>query len=313
MPERKTPWDDLSLNQQRKCNENPKSKAWWVRLGDGRLCFRIDFNDIVKMDLHFVRFAGCSVDLRNSDGISIFLLFLNENSDKDVFARFCQVLLEIPVQNGGQEYADSMLRVLFQWMKFLRKVNDSKEMDIRKQIGLIGELSFMQLELHKRKGFLYKEILKYWTGPEKAPNDFILGSVSFEIKGHNYDENSIHISNEQQLIYNGHPLYLVVYSVAKDDNGKKLSDIVFEIRNEIIAEDASLLALFDQKLFYAGYNPAVSYTDLTSYFVDNPCFYLVDDGFPCIIKKGVSSAIVNVRYNLLLPEIQSFSKPDWNT
>ena len=304
------PWSTLSRNQQRKCNSNPKSQAWWMYLADGRYCFRIDFNSNVQMDLKNISFAGGNVRLLEKGPTNTFVLFLNENSDLDVFTRFCSVLIDVDPGEGKQKYADSLYKVLVQWMRFLQKVKDTQDMDVRKQIGLLGELTFLKRYLHDKKGRKYKEILNYWTGPEKAPNDFMLGDISFEIKSHYMDEDSVRISNEKQLLYLGKPLFLVGYSVTQDENGKNVEELSYEIREEILIECSELLGLFDQKLFLYGFNPAKKYTGLNHYCVSEPVFYEVDDRFPHIKKNDPTSAISGIKYDLMLSGLIDFLRID---
>ena len=302
------PWSNLSQNQQRKCNSNPNSHAWWMYLADGRYCFRIDFNSIVKMDLRDVKFAGGYVQLLENDSRSTFVLFLNEDSDLAVFTRFCYVLLDIEPGDGGQEYANSLLRVLVQWMHFLQKLKDSKEMEIRKQIGLLGELVFLRDYLHRKKRIPYKEIIKYWTGPEKAPNDYMFGDISYEIKCHFSEEESVHIANEKQLLFHGKPLFLVTYSVQQDENGVSVDDLSKSIRDELLVECAELKELFDQKLFLAGFNPAKVYTGLNHFIIADPVFYEVNEHFPHIVINNSDTAIFKINYELSLTDIVGFIK-----
>ena len=310
MIDSKNPWSSLSPNQQRKCNSDPMSHAWWMYLADGRYCFRIDFDSIVQMDLKEIKFVGGYVKLLENGLKSTFILYLNENSDLDVFTRFCTVLLEVDPGNRGQEYADSLLRVLIQWMRFLQKIKDSKEMDVRKQIGLLGELSFLHNYLHKTKKMSYHDIIKYWTGPERAPNDFIFGDVSYEIKCHYYDEDSIHISNEKQLLYLGKPLFLVEYSVKQDENGINVEELASSIRREVLLEDSISGELFDQKLFLAGFNPAKKYSGLNHYILNDPVFYEVNEEFPHILINDSVSAIFKIKYELSLAAIIKYLRND---
>ena len=71
------PWSSLSPNQQRKCNSDPNSHAWWMFLPDGRYCFRIDFNTVVQMDLKEIKFVGGYVKLLENDSKTIQTYFLN--------------------------------------------------------------------------------------------------------------------------------------------------------------------------------------------------------------------------------------------
>lgn len=300
------PWSDLARNQQRKCNTNPNSLAWWIHLEDGRLGLRIDFSKKVTMDLKPARFAGGSVELKDRKDASTFLLFLNEKSDKEVFTKFCMVLLNVPLQDNAQRYADSLLSVLLQWIRFLQKVKDSKGLDIRRQLGLFGELSFLKNELHINRGLSYSDALRYWVGPEKAPNDFVLEDKSYEIKCHFESEDIIRISNEQQLLYLGKPLFLVTYSVNQNDNGKDLSDFIQEIHDDIIVEDASLLEQFNQKLFCSGYNPAITYSGLLYLTTGAPTFYKVTNSFPHVYRADPGNAISGIKYDLSLTGITGF-------
>lgn len=299
------PWENLPCGEQRKCNNDPNSQAWWVHLKDGRYCFRIDFPSIVKLDVKNLKFAGGWIEVKNVERKSIFLLFLNEDSDLEVFTRFCNVLLCVPYSENGQEYADSVLRVVRQWMRFLQKIN-SKSLDVRRQMGIMAELLFLDNELHKKQGIPYKDLLKNWTGPDKAPNDFMFEDKSYEIKSHYDSEDVVKISNEQQLMYLGKTLFLGVYSFRQDDNGLNLSEVIVKIEDQMKIEDKALIETFEDKLFFEGFNPAEKYTGLLKFVAEEPVLYKIDEEFPHVIKKGFESAITSVKYDLNLRGLNRF-------
>ena len=290
------PWKSLSKGQKIKASPAPNSDIWWVRLKDGKYGLTINFNSIVHIDLSQIRFNGADANLAETRNKSVFALSLRENADIEIFNRFGEDLVSVPVCDDKQKYADALFVRMKQWMKFLQRLK-KKEIDIRTQIGLIAELKFMQY-MHSEYSRTYEELLAAWQGPERASKDFMFNDFFAEIKACFDDENGVHISNEQQLVQESKDLFLVCYKLIQDASADNLADIISSLKQQIGAEGADLVTTFEQKLLAVGYNPAISYENLVSVREVSTTYYKITDEFPCITIADIPECISNVKYDI---------------
>lgn len=111
------PWKSLSEGQKIKASPHPASDIWWVRLKNGKYGLTINFNGIVHIDLSQIRFNGADANLAEVNGKSVFALSLRENADVEIFNRFGEDLVSVPVFDDKQKYADALFVRMKQWMK----------------------------------------------------------------------------------------------------------------------------------------------------------------------------------------------------
>ena len=302
------PWETLSEGQKIKASPLPESDIWWVRLRNGKCGFTINFNDIVNMDLSQIRFNGADANLAEKNERSVFALSLRENADIEIFNRFGEDLVSVPVYDDTQKYANALFARMKQWMKFLQRMR-KKEIDVRVQAGLMAELLFFEY-MHSTYSLTYEGLLAAWQGPEKSSKDFMFRDFFAEIKSCFDDENVIHISNETQLMRESRDLYLVCYKFSQDASADNLSDVINRLTHQIRFEKEELLSVFEQKLLAAGYNPAVSYENLISLKETAVMYYEVANGFPCITVKEIPECISNVKYDLNLSGLSEYMVPE---
>lgn len=299
------PWKSLSEGQKIKASPHPASDIWWVRLKNGKYGLTINFNGIVHIDLSQIRFNGADANLAEVNGKSVFALSLRENADVEIFNRFGEDLVSVPVFDDKQKYADALFVRMKQWMKFLQRLK-KKEIDIRTQIGLIAELKFLKY-MHSEHSRTYEELLAAWQGPERASKDFMFDDFFAEIKACFDDENGVHISNEQQLAQESKPLFLVCYKFMQDASADNLADIISLLKQQIGAERDNLVAVFEQKLLSAGYNPAILYENLLSVKELSTGYYRITEDFPSITVKDIPDCISNVKYDLNFNGISKYA------
>ena len=299
------PWKSLSKNKKIKASPDPKSNIWWVHLKNGKYGLTIYFEGIVHIELSQIQFNGADVNLSEVNGQSVFALSLRENADIEIFNRFGEDLISVPIYDDKQKYADALFIRMKQWMKFLQRLKE-KEIDIRKQMGLIAELKFLEY-MHSKYSYTYEKLLAAWQGPERTSKDFMFDDFFAEIKSCFNDEDSVHISNERQLTTESKNLFLVCYKFIQDASADNLADIIYTLKQQIFSEKAELIAVFEQKLMSAGYNPAIAYKNLLSLRELSVNYYKVTDGFPCITVNDISEYISKVEYNLNLSGISQYA------
>lgn len=290
------PWEFLSEGQKIKASPDIKSDIWWVRLKNGKYGLKINFNGIVQIALSQIRFSGADANLAEVNGKSVFALSLREDADIEIFNRFGEDLVSVPVYDDKQKYADALFVRMKQWMKFLQRLK-KKEIDIRSQLGLIAELKFLQY-MHSEYFRSYEELLAAWQGPERADKDFKFDGFFVEVKACFDDENGVHISNERQLSRESKDLFLVCYKFTQDASSDNLADIISGLTQKIRAEKEKLVTVFEQKLLSAGYNPALIYENLISVKELSVYYYKVTDFFPRITISDIPECISNVKYDI---------------
>lgn len=290
------PWKSLSEGQKIKASPDTESDIWWVRLKNGKYGLTINFNGIVHIDLSQIRFSGADANLAEVKNKSVFALSLREDADIEIFNRFGEDMVSVPVYDDKQKYADALFVRMKQWMKFLQRLK-KKEIDIRTQIGLMAELKFLQY-MHSEYFRTYEELLAAWQGPERADKDFMFEDFFAEIKACFDDESSVHISNEKQLAQESKDLFLICYKFAQDASSDNLYDIISSLKHQICAEKEVLVTTFEQKLLSAGYNPALVYENLVSVKELSVSYYKVTDDFPRITIADIPESISNVKYDI---------------
>ncbi len=290
------PWKSLSEGQKIKASPDTESDIWWVRLKNGKYGLTINFNGIVHIDLSQIRFSGADANLAEVKNKSVFALSLREDADIEIFNRFGEDMVSVPVYDDKQKYADALFVRMKQWMKFLQRLK-KKEIDIRTQIGLMAELKFLQY-MHSEYFRTYEELLAAWQGPERADKDFMFEDFFAEIKACFDDESSVHISNEKQLAQESKDLFLICYKFAQDASSDNLYDIISSMKHQICAEKEVLVTAFEQKLLSAGYNPALVYENLVSVKELSVSYYKVTDDFPRITIADIPESISNVKYDI---------------
>lgn len=239
----------------------------------------------------------------NSNGSHSILFSFNSKENFSLFYSFCLDLIS-STENSLQEkgYVDLINRYN-SWKKLF--YSNKKILDENEILGLIGELYFLKNYAFERFG--ESEALKGWSGPEPTHKDFSFNEEWFEIKSINNSKTYINISSIEQLDSNnlGH---LYVYSFEKmspDFNGETLNLLVKDVIEELSLDNDR--DYFIEKLKKVGY----AYDDQYDNYVYN--FkglkrYIVNENFPRLKAENMPKGIVNVKYNILLSNIESFKE-----
>lgn len=299
------PWKILTEGQKIKASPSTTSDIWWVHLKNRKYGLIINFASAVKIDISQIRFNGADINLTEKNEKSVLTLLLKEDADIEIFNRFGEDLVSVPVYDDTQKYADALFIRMKQWMKFLQRLK-KKEIDIRTQIGLIAELKFLDY-MHTDYDYSYEELLAAWQGPEKASKDFMFDDFFAEIKSCFEDERTIRISNEKQLSRESKNLFLICYKFKQDASSENLADIIGGLKEQIKDEKEDLFEIFEQKLLSAGYNPAVLYENLISVKENAIMFYKVTEDFPRITVTEIPECISDVEYNIDLYGISQYA------
>ena len=265
------------------------------------------FNQEIKLDISpFSNLSEIEVSLfkDNSFPDSMFLLIqLLDRGDRvrDIFASICGNIASTIISISYER--DAVMLVISQMRKwqdlFSRKLKNI--LSLQEQQGLYGELSFLQKLICSPMDKVCS--IKYWVGPNMAPQDFHSELWAVEVKTISANKfPNVSINGELQLdettieklfLYN-----LVVEIVPID--GKSLPEMVNEIRNSL-NNDPNALNLFENKLIYYGYFDidANSYKE-RRYHIRKENYYLVQDEFPRIKKEDLLLGVSDVKYTITL-------------
>ena len=246
------------------------------------------------------------IELNGFNHLQIVLL---ETRLLDIFCTICEDFSQsISHIKSEFDQASQLISRFISWCEIFKKSNSSK-LTTAQQIGLYGELTFLENILcHENNNDLYA-LVESWLGPEGCEQDFKMRNIFHEIKCITTRRSfAAGISSERQLeVEDDETLYLVVYIVDREKGSDNNLNHCIERTRKILSRNPMPLALFNYKLLECGYyqEDYTHYEDF-SYEIRETKFYLVDSDFPRIVEKSLSSAIFNVRYNLQLEGIEDF-------
>lgn len=277
---------------------------------DGFYGIAFSFSQEIKLDISpFCNLSEIEVSLFKDKSFpdSMFLLIqLLDRGDRvrDIFASICGNIASTILSISSER--DAIMLVMSQMRKwrdlFSKKLKNI--LSIQEQQGLFGELSF----LHKLICSPMDKVssIKYWVGPNLAPQDFHGELWAVEVKTISANKFPyVSINGELQLdettieklfLYN-----LVVEIVPID--GKSLPELVNEIRNSL-NNDPNALNLFENKLInYGYYDIDVDAYKERRYQIRKENYYLVQDEFPRIKKDDLLLGVSEVKYTITLVEL----------
>lgn len=299
----RNPWQSLTSLTQLRVKGVSEHSIYWIADILGRYGLMIQCKESSFTEEHLIKLKGIQVELDTTTSPNKLILLLNDKSDVEIFEVLCSDLISVaslyPVDS---DMISKIAQRLLRWKKFLQ--NDLKStFSSQKQMGLFGELTFIQLVLGNEVGF--EEAIKTWNGPLYDKQDFILEKTAAEIKTYNTaKEKIIEISSKEQLYSPKENLILAAFAISENKAGYTVKDLVDEISNQISSD--SVNEMFISKVEGYGYIPELVKEPLTSFIVDETNYYKVNNEFPRIIPEGISTGIQRVKYTIDLNACNSF-------
>lgn len=267
----------------------------------GARMFQMELNSSTSIHKNFLRkFRGVEIQtIPSSNSQVVYTIILLEKELTEIFTLFIEDVIEKlgPIADSQQALTLINQRIN-RWKKLFSRAT-GELLSSEKQRGLFGELFFLCLLLQCPSN--HKEAVHSWRGSESANQDFAKNKNAVEIKTTKGNSQSVHISNEQQLDFSAWDnLFLGLISVTETTgNHNSLAGIVKEIRN-LLNHDTELVREFEIRLGLAGLDVDMieNYDDI-SYSVNKRKFFLIQEGFPAILKTSLhSEAIYNVKYQI---------------
>jgi hypothetical protein len=285
---------------------------WWAKDNQDRLNFLL---------LYAVPQERRSIKLPTLSGIEIsdnpteedeeqrrLLLCLKQTSDADIFQHLClDILNETRSSANEMEALWRALDRTWRWHYLLRGTKDGR-LSAERQIGLIGELLFLQEHLLDR--FPAANAVGFWTGPERSAKDFVVNSLGAELKSTGSSKTSVSMSSEHQLDTEDlDELILSVMTIdpvdGKNSDGVDLGGLVSQIEDQIGENEISARENFEKKLAEAGYLPEHDYSGFVWRKTDER-FYRITSDFPRLIPDNLPDGIENTRYSVNLGQCEDF-------
>ena len=224
-----------------------------------------------------------------------------------VFATLCEDLIS-SIGNISDEkiLVRSILCQLEKWRN-LFECSRKKELSESEQLGLFGELTFLQYMLQVLPT-RQLDVLHTWMGVEKSNKDFQGNEWAVEVKSSIGRKNKVTINGETQLDSNIFKhLILCHYSIERNNaNGLTLPQLIDAIEN-LLKYDQMILNYFRARLMLAGYMPEdrTKY-ELRHYNIKKRDLYSVTSDFPRIVQDDLRKGVHDVTYTIMLDVCGSF-------
>lgn len=248
-----------------------------------------------------VELNGVEVALLEISNKKAMVLTLKNNQDWELFLHVCLDLNNITKNSETEcDAARCFYNRLLYWQYFM-KHNRTNMLTKEEQLGLMGELLFLDLYLLPKYDPL--EAMAFWTGPDGDVQDFSIDNKRIEIKTcASPSKNEVKISSAQQLYSANCQVFLsVVYlmpSVADHSGAFSLYKLAKRIADKI-KDKTVAYELFIQKLASVGMFVDDVYDD--DFMVCNGIkFFDVNKDFPKITPDILPDAINKVVYTISL-------------
>lgn len=315
------PWSQIErppadLNVRLVDSKHPL-KLYWGLDARNRYLFVYDDEAATMPDKRSLpNLTGISAALVEDKDRAKLVLVLNETSNWELFHALCSDLVRATTRVKEPGHGPAIvLRRLKRWQDFLKR-EKSGILPMEKIKGLIGELLFLSDQVAERFG--WSDAIKFWRGPEGAPQDFAVNETAVEVKCQSGGSKpTVKITSVEQLNPQLPEGYLVVYTLAtatgEEDEHFNLNSLVEKVREKMVGAPDEACERFEDLLHLTGYAPAEHYDDHNFSKVAVKSFKL-ELGFPRIESSSVPSAVESVSYSLELDACADFgAKPNWWT
>ena len=206
------PWNDMKNNTRRRVNGDNRYDIFWIVDLDGRYTFGIELDFCIKTSKKSIKFIGLNTLRKDFKDATKFYIALNDNSNWQLFVLVCNDIISLlNTCNNNKSVLDNIETRLLRWKKFF--ISNDDDFGIERQMGLFGELSFLNNIAAKQVGF--EEALSSWVGADFDKQDFLFNDCAVEIKTYKASKSPhITISSAYQLYTTKEKLYLAVYSLS---------------------------------------------------------------------------------------------------
>lgn len=228
---------------------------------------------------------------------------LSEEADTELFESICNDLIhQLHNVTSASRAVEILLQRIQDWQHFLRHRGGRGMHEAARQ-GLYGEL-YMLRELGSTIPVNW--LLRHWTGPLGAPQDFQLPGLALEIKTQTDAMEAVRISSAAQLAA-PERLVLVTLQLEPSADAPSLSELIDAVRS--LLSDAEALNL-SSLLLRSGYSDLERSLYLhTAYRVIQVRCHEVKEGFPRITPQMLLPGVQQVTYRIQLDQCTGYLVP----
>lgn len=244
---------------------------------------------------------------------SMMMVLLKSPGKNDAFATLCASLIwKIEKASNEQEAVRLFTNQLEEWRKLFEKTYQ-EGLGKGAQKGLWGEMQMLETLLNKVKGYTQVQIVDWWVGSQKSPQDFQGNNWAIEIKAttKNNDSN-VEIHGERQLDETQFDnLYLNRITLNETpQNGislpKKIDKVISIVHNDLQAS-----SLLEMKLAQYGYIESMrSQYEAPTYQIRNNQYFKVEGNFPRIKEGEVRNGVSDIKYSIDLNLVATYEKQE---
>ena len=296
------PWDEIGIpaspGEVTARRFGPHMRWDWYRGRDSR-GRRLLFvhTDVDPENIRFPVIQGLEVQvLLDRPGLFRIEIALNDPDASEPFRHICDDLVDCCEHAAHPE---ALPRTIAARLDVWRRLWSRQRLGIlseEAQRGLLAELLFLRdiwLQITNEVN-----AIDTWEGPDGGSQDFRKGFHAVEIKSRRPSRNTILISSEDQLWFDGN-LYLAVYPVAtvgeSDGDAISLTQVVESVRAKLASGQAR--DRLDIRLIDFGYINRREYEE-ERFVIAEPIAYYVGDSFPCLRRGDLPAGIEGLRYSV---------------
>lgn len=244
---------------------------------------------------------------------SMMMVLLKSPSKNDAFATLCASLIwKIEKASSEQEAVRLFTNQLEEWRKLFEKTYQ-EGLGKGAQKGLWGEMQMLETLLNNVKGYTQLQIIDWWVGSQKSPQDFQGNDWAIEIKTTTKNNDSVvEIHGERQLdetFFDN--LYLNRVTLNETpQNGISLPKKIDNVKS-IIQDNLQASSLFEMKLAQYGYIESMrSLYESSTYQIRNNQYFKVEDNFPRIKEGEVRNGVSDIKYSIDLNIVGQYEKQE---
>lgn len=268
---------------------------------DGHFAMEFRGNITKKVNIQASNVIGFKHGV-NEDGVTMLIIYLKDDNLLELFCSFCDdVIFATRNCTNDNDGYETIAKRYSSWKKMFATTRH--RLDEIQIMGLIGELYFLREYMIPKYG--HERALSAWSGQDYTKKDFSIGDDWYEVKAISSSKDFVKISSLEQL-KSDLPGQLSVVSLEKMSSafdGLSLNKIINEIYYSMPNDE--LKGLFLDKFVNIGYDFDKAYDEYV-YKCTDFSHYRVDQTFPHLESSDSLSAIHNVKYEILVPQIQSY-------
>ena len=243
---------------------------------------------------------------------TMMMVMLTSLGKNDAFAMLCSSLInKIEKASNEDEAVRLFINQLEEWRKLFEKAY-KEGLGKSAQKGLWGEMHMLETLLKNVQGYTLSQIVDWWVGSQKSPQDFQGDKWAIEIKTTTQNDDSIvEIHGERQLdesLFDS--LYLNRITLnATPQNGVSLPAKVANVKR-LVQNDMLALSTLEQKLAQYGYLESMtSLYETPAYQIRKSQYFKVEGKFPRIKEGEVRLGVSNISYSIDLNLVSTYEKP----